>query len=352
MSDSIFAWQPPASVADNDDADSTINWSEGQNPSTVNNSARAVMARVSEFLSDLLTLKTTGGTGAAYTVTATQTPASLPDGFAIRLLPHATNTGTCTLNVSSLGAKPLRLVSGTNAAAGDIVINKPILATYHLSGDEFLVDAANVSGISGYLQNVVEDTTPSLGGQLDVNGNAIGDGTLELLAFSETASAVNEVTVTNAATGNAPSLSATGDDTNIDLELTAKGSGSVTAGGNTVAVLAAAQTYTASQRGEVTALTSSSASIAIDFADSNNFSHTTTEDTTLANPSNIVAGQHGSIVITQDASTPRTMAFGSYWKNAGGTDDALTATASAVDQINYYVKSSTEIHYNMIKAIS
>ena len=307
------------------------------------------MARVSEFLSDLLTLKTTGGTGAAYTVTATQTPASLPDGFAIRLLPHATNTGTCTLNVSSLGAKPLRLVSGTNAAAGDIVTNKPILATYHLSGDEFLVDAANVSGA---LTDIVGDTTPQLGGQLDVNGNAIGDGMLELLAFSETASAVNEVTVTNAATGNAPSLSATGDDTNIDLELTAKGSGTVTAGGNTVAVLASAQTYTASQRGEVTALTSSSSSIAIDFADSNNFSHTTTEDTTLANPSNIVAGQHGSIVITQDASTPRTMAFGSYWKNAGGTDDTLTATASAVDQINYYVKSSTEIHYNMIKAIS
>ena len=348
-SDSIFAWQPPASVADNDDADSTINWSEGQNPSTVNNSARAVMARVSEFLSDLLTLKTTGGTGAAYTVTATQQPASLPNGFTVYLLPHATNTGTCTLNVNGLGAKPLRLTSAANAAAGDIVINKPIHATYYETGDEFLVDAANASGA---LTDIVGDTTPQLGGQLDVNGNAIGDGTLELLAFSETASAVNEVTVTNAATGNAPSLSATGDDTNIDLELTAKGSGSVTAGGNTVAVLAAAQTYTASQRGEVTALTSSSASIAIDFADSNNFSHTTTEDTTLANPSNIVAGQHGSIVITQDASTPRTMAFGSYWKNAGGTDDALTATASAVDQINYYVKSSTEIHYNMIKAIS
>lgn len=319
MSDSIFAWQPPASVADNDDADSTINWSEGQNPSTVNNSARAVMARVSEFLSDLLTLKTTGGTGAAYTVTATQQPASLPNGFTVYLLPHATNTGTCTLNVNGLGAKPLRLTSAANAAAGHIVINKPIHATYYETGDEFLVDAANAS---------------------------------RAISFSETASAVNEVTVTNAATGNAPSLSATGDDTNIDLELTAKGSGSVTAGGNTVAVLAAAQTYTASQRGEVTALTSSSASIAIDFADSNNFSHTTTEDTTLANPSNIVAGQHGSIVITQDASTPRTMAFGSYWKNAGGTDDALTATASAVDQINYYVKSSTEIHYNMIKAIS
>ena len=308
-----------------------------------------MMARHAEFISDLLGLKATAGTGAAYTVTATQSPASLPHGFTVYLLPHATNTGTCTLNVNSLGAKPLRLTSATNATAGDIKINKPIRATYYLTGDEFLIDAANVSGA---LTSLVDDTTPQLGGQLDINGNAIGDGTLELLAFSETSSAVNELTITNAATGNAPSLSATGDDTNIDLELTAKGSGNVTAGGNTVAVLESAQTYTASQRGEVTALTSSSSNIAIDFAASNNFSHTTTEDTTLANPSNIVAGQHGSIVITQDASTPRTMAFGSYWKNAGGTDDTLTATASAVDQINYYVKSATEIHYNMIKAIS
>ena len=69
------------------------------------------------------------------------------------------------------------------------------------------------------------DTTPQLGGQLDVNGNSIGDGTLELLSFSETASAVNELTVTNAATGNAPQLSATGDDTNIDLGPAAQGNG-------------------------------------------------------------------------------------------------------------------------------
>jgi hypothetical protein len=60
---------------------------------------------------------------------------------------------------------------------------------------------------------------------LDVNGQSIGDGTLELVKFAETASAVNEITVTNSATGNAPELSATGDDTNIDLKLTPKGTG-------------------------------------------------------------------------------------------------------------------------------
>jgi hypothetical protein len=84
------------------------------------------------------------------------------------------------------------------------------------------------------IDDVVEDTTPQLGGQLDVNGNALGDGTLELLKFSETASAVNELTITNAATGNGPQLSATGDDTNIDLKLTAKGTGAIVATGDVV----------------------------------------------------------------------------------------------------------------------
>ena len=55
----------------------------------------------------------------------------------------------------------------------------------------------------------------------DVNGN-------ELVKFPGTvASAINEVTISNASTGNLPSISATGDDTHVSLTLSAKGSGSV-----------------------------------------------------------------------------------------------------------------------------
>jgi hypothetical protein len=60
---------------------------------------------------------------------------------------------------------------------------------------------------------------------LDTNGN-------ELLKLTETASAVNEVSVTNAATGAPPSLSSTGGDTNIHLLLQPKGTGQVVARGN------------------------------------------------------------------------------------------------------------------------
>ena len=61
---------------------------------------------------------------------------------------------------------------------------------------------------------------------LDTNGN-------ELAKVTATGSAVNEFTVANAATGGNPTLSSTGGDSNIDLDLLAKGTGHVTVRGNT-----------------------------------------------------------------------------------------------------------------------
>lgn len=104
-----------------------------------------------------------------------------------------------------------------------------------------------------------------------------------------------------------------------------------------------AQTFTAGQRGEITALTDG-ATITPDFADSNNFSVTLGGNRTMANPSNLVAGQSGSIFITQDGTGSRTLAWGSYWDFAGGTAPTLTTTAAAVDRVDYVVRSSTSIH--------
>ena len=89
----------------------------------------------------------------------------------------------------------------------------------------------SVRSVDLYVQvDVVDDTTPQLGGHLDVNGFPLGDGTLELLAFTETASAVNHLNITNAITATGPTLSAVGDDTDIDLNLAAKGTGNITVG--------------------------------------------------------------------------------------------------------------------------
>ena len=104
-------------------------------------------------------------------------------------------------------------------------------------------DGTNIvdSGFSSVgIDAVVDDTSPQLGGNLDANGNNIlidngnfiGDENgLEQIKFTTTASAVNELTVVNAATGNAPQVQATGGDTNVDMTLTPKGIGRVVLNG-------------------------------------------------------------------------------------------------------------------------
>tara|TARA_R110000868_G_scaffold198100_1_gene444396 strand:+ start:1319 stop:1915 length:597 start_codon:yes stop_codon:yes gene_type:complete len=104
-----------------------------------------------------------------------------------------------------------------------------------------------------------------------------------------------------------------------------------------------AQTYSAGQRGTITALTDG-ATITPDLAASNNFSVTLAGNRTLANPTNIVAGQSGSVFITQDGTGSRTLAFGSYWDFAGGTAPTLSTDAASVDRIDYVVRSATSIH--------
>ena len=112
-----------------------------------------------------------------------------------------------------------------------------------------------------------------------------------------------------------------------------------------------AQTWTKGQRGEITALTDG-ATITPDFADSNNFSVTLGGNRTLANPTNLVAGQSGCIWITQDGTGSRTLAYGSYWDFTGGTAPTLTTTASAVDCLVYAVQSSTKITATLITNLS
>ena len=98
-----------------------------------------------------------------------------------------------------------------------------------------------VSGAGGGLSNIVEDSSPQLGGNLDTNSHNIliddahfiaDENSNEQIIFQTTSSAVNQFDVTNAATGNAPKISATGDDSNIDFDLEAKGTGHVTVRGN------------------------------------------------------------------------------------------------------------------------
>ena len=114
-------------------------------------------------------------------------------------------------------------------------------------GDKIVFAAANDStnpdiktlAIGTGISDVVDDTSPQLGGDLDTNSFNIAfddahgindENGNEQIIFQTTSSAVNQLDVTNAATGNAPSISATGDDSNIDVALIPKGTGETKVG--------------------------------------------------------------------------------------------------------------------------
>ena len=110
----------------------------------------------------------------------------------------------------------------------------------------------NISTIS-LASDLVDDTSPQLGGNLDTNSFMIDfddahglrdENGNEQLFFSTTSSAVNYLNVTNAATGNDPKISALGDDSNVDLAISPKGTGEVVIGtGAATATLTSSGAY-------------------------------------------------------------------------------------------------------------
>jgi hypothetical protein len=103
------------------------------------------------------------------------------------------------------------------------------------------------------------------------------------------------------------------------------------------------QSYTKAQRGTIETLTDG-ATITPDFATANNYTVTLAGNRTLANPTNLTAGQSGSIFVVQDGTGSRTLAYGSYWDFVGGTAPSLSTAAASVDRIDYVVRTTGSIH--------
>ena len=161
-----------------------------------------------------------------------------------------------------------------------------------------------------------------------------------------TATTVNKVTFTAPTTGSTLTI-ADGKTLSASASLTLAGSDSTTmtfpATSTTVAGLSIAETFTAQQRGAISVLTDG-ATITPDFSLGNNYSVTLGGNRTLANPTNLTAGATGSLFISQDGTGSRTLSWGSYWDFAGGTAPTLTTTASAVDRVDYVVRTTGSIH--------
>jgi hypothetical protein len=140
---------------------------------------------------------------------------TVPDGIEKTYIISNGTTGAFTVQ--------FKTVSGTGVT----------FATTDKSTKEFFADGTNIVDTGTVSETGVQTltnktlTTPVIAQINDANGN-------EELKFTATASAVNELTVANAATGNNPVISATGGDTNVGITLTPKGDlGRITANGET-----------------------------------------------------------------------------------------------------------------------
>jgi hypothetical protein len=223
--------------------------------------------------------------------------------------------------------------------------------------------------------DIVNDTSPQLGGDLDTNSFNIkiddahfiaDDDGNEQIIFQKTGSAVNELEVTNAATGNPPILGASGE-TNVDLHIKPKGSGEVVIGtGSAAATLTTSgtqdlvlDTNSGTNSGNITitdgangdinistngtgaikfndlalipqqALTSSSNATAWDTQAKPNAYHLTTENTTFGVPTNPVEGAFICLEINYNGS--HTIAFNTVFEFAASTATTFTSSDGKTD---------------------
>ncbi len=165
-------WKWSRTASSNATADGSINWAEGQAPSTVNNSARAMMAAAAKYRDDVSGAIVTTGGFTAFAVASYQAFDTLAhlDGAMIAFTPHVTNAaGPVTLNVDGLGAKPLRLSpSGADLPAGTLVQGRPTWRPTTMRQPVIL------QGLAGNPYNI------PLGGMIEFTGTTAPNGSFVL----------------------------------------------------------------------------------------------------------------------------------------------------------------------------
>jgi hypothetical protein len=185
-------------------------------------------------------------------------------------------------------------------------------------------DGTNVVD-TGLISNIVEDTSPELGGDLDTNSfnikfdDATGiedDSGNEQLLFQKTATAVNYFEMTNSATGNNPALSVEGGDADVGLNIATKGTGLIkfdnAAYNNEVALTDGATVNWAVNTSPVAKVTLGG-------------------NRTIAAPSGGATGQFVSLLIIQDGTGSRTVTWNAVYEFASDTAPTLTTTADKGD---------------------
>jgi len=185
-------------------------------------------------------------------------------------------------------------------------------------------DGTNVVD-TGLISNIIEDTSPELGADLDTNSfnikfdDATGiedDSGNEQLLFQKTTTAVNYFEMTNSATGNNPALSVEGGDADVGLNIATKGTGLIkfdnAAYNNEVALTDGATINWAVNTSPVAKVTLGG-------------------NRTIAAPSGGATGQFVSLLIIQDATGLRTVTWNAVYEFASDTAPTLTTAANKGD---------------------
>jgi hypothetical protein len=178
-------------------------------------------------------------------------------------------------------------------------------------------------------------TSPKIGTSiLDTNGN-------ELALLTATGSAVNEFTIANAATGAGPTLSSTGGDSNIDINITPKGTGDVVLAGDTVKVgdSGAAATLTSNGAGALTVTTGGAADLVLS-TNSGTDSGTITITDAANNDITVAPNGTGDVVLSADtvkvgdsgaAAVLTSNGAGTLTVTTGGAADLILSTNSGTN---------------------
>ena len=264
-----------------------------------------------------------------------ETTITVTDPTADRTITFPDVTGN-VVTTGDTGTVTSAMIANTTIVDGDISASAEIAVSKLANGSarQLLQTASNGTDVE-FTSNV------DVPGTLDVTGVATFDST----------STFAGVATFN---GNIVMEGTSADD--HELTLTCNPTADVTVtlpdATTTVAGLAVTQSFTKAQRGTPVALTDAS-TIAVDLSLGNNFSVTLGGNRNLGDPTNVTAGQSGVIVVTQDGTGSRTLAYsGSKYKFAGGSAPTLTTTAGAVDVLAYYVESSTRITVTSLLNVS
>ena len=234
--------------------------------------------------------------------------------------------------------RPLVLISGVfselpqgdtaiGASAGILTAGSGVSGGGTLDGSARRLDIALAPNASGLI--IVGDGDSAT---LGFDGSHVASGSAALALASEALASGNaalEDVVPAQASGNA-ALS--------DLSSKVSKAGDVVSG----TLVVTSQSY-----GTVGSFTGSGV-ITLDFGANNNHVVTLEGNSTLAAPTSASGGQAGAVVIHQDGTGSRTLAYSGGWSFAGGTAPTLTTTASGTDILVYYCSDSSTFNASTI----